>query len=348
MIGSQEAHMHRALARHQYQQIRQRKTSEGPSREPYGSVGSVEHRTKQASTGCFESIANFFGSILNGSTLKGKILRAVVVGGLAALTVFLVSNPVGWVVAAVGVGVFAGYLLGQFAIPTIKDCIKYGVSPMQMIEFKGSAWQRINGMRGVSPCEWLSGKRGENFNHVFTHPKTGAKLYLSALPNKNDPKFRALFRDGNIGAVFSINEPWEVHHKIGNSDPYTPREYADNGIDFHPYVFEDHGLVQEGLLNQTSEDIERALLAGKNCIVHCRAGVGRSSQLIAGNLIRFHNMGETEAAHLIRDGNGKDIQGRSQATIMRKLDDAVDKHGNLQRGLRHYASRNRGRGFAEP
>lgn len=46
MIGSQEACMHRALAQHQ--QIRQRKTSERPSRAEYGSVGSVEHRTKQA------------------------------------------------------------------------------------------------------------------------------------------------------------------------------------------------------------------------------------------------------------------------------------------------------------
>lgn len=348
MIGSQEAHMHRALAQHQYQQIRQRKTSERPSSEDYGSVGSVEHRTKQASTGCFQSIANFFGSVLNGSTLKGKILRAVVVGGLAALTVFLVSNPVGWVVAAVGVGVFAGYLLGQFAIPTIKDCIKHGVSPIQMVEFKISAWQRLNGMRGVSPCEWMSGKRGDNINHVFTHPVTGAKLYLSALPNKNDPAFRSLFQSGTIGAVFSINEPWEVNHRIGNSDPYTPREYADSGIDYNSYAFNDHGLVQEGLLNQTSEDIERALLAGKDCIVHCRAGVGRSSQLIAGNLIRFHDMDEATAAHLIRDGDGLDIQGRSQATIMKKLEDQVGKHGDVSYGLRHYAERNQGRGFAEP
>ena len=345
MIGSQEAHMHSTMARYQYQEIRQRKTGEGPSRELDNSVGSVEHRTKQASTGCFQAIGNFFGSVLNGSTLKGKILRAVVVGGLAALTVFLVSNPVRWVVAAVGVGVCAGYLLGQFAIPTIKDCIKHGVSPKQMIEFKMSAWQRLNGMRGVSPCEWMSGKRGDNINHVFTHPVSGAKLYLSALPNKNDPAFRKLFHSGTIGAVFSINEPWEVNHKIGNSDPYTPREYADSGIDYNSYAFNDHGLVQEGLLNQTSEDIEAALLAGKDCIVHCRAGVGRSSQLIAGNLIRFHDMSADEAASLIRDGNGRDIGGRSQATIMKKLEDKVDKHGHVSYGLRHYAEHNQGRGF---
>ena len=109
MIGSQEAHMHSALARNQYQQIRQRKPTGSPSGETQPIVGSVEHKTKQASTGCFQSIANFFGSVLNGSTLRGKIIRAAVVGGLAALTVFLVSNPVGWVVVAVGAGVFAGY-----------------------------------------------------------------------------------------------------------------------------------------------------------------------------------------------------------------------------------------------
>jgi len=343
MIGSQEAHMHRALAQHQYQQIRQRKPTGSPSGEAHARVDSVEHKTKQASTGCFKSIANFFGSVLNGSTLKGKIIRAVVVGGLAALTVFLVSNPVGWVVAAVGAGVFAGYLLGQFAIPTIKDCIKHGVSPKQMVEFKMSAWQRLNGMRGVSLCEWMSGKRGKNINHVFTH-QSGAKLYLSALPNKNDPAFRDLIESGKIGAVVSINEPWEVNHKIGDSDPYTPSDYEDRDIKYRPYVFEDHGLVQEALLDQTSKAIEEALLTGKDCIVHCRAGVGRSSQLIAGNLIRFQNRSDVQAARLIKNGNGANLEGRSQATIMKKLDSKV-VNGSVSFGLNHYAARNRGRGF---
>ncbi len=48
MIGSQEAHMHSALVRNQYQQIRQRKPTGSPSGETQPIVGSVEHKTKQA------------------------------------------------------------------------------------------------------------------------------------------------------------------------------------------------------------------------------------------------------------------------------------------------------------
>ena len=323
--------MQTALMRQRYQPISGGKR---PSKE----LDSVEHKTQQATTSCFQSLKNFFGSVLNGSTLKGKIFRAIVGGGVAALVTFaLASNPVGWMLVAIGFGAFAAYLLlGELAIPTIVDCIKYGVSPKQMIEFKISAWQRLNG--------W----RGDNINHVYTHPETGAKLYLSALPNKNDPAFRQIIKGGEIGAVFSINERWEVNHEIGNSSPYTPQEYDTLGIDYHSYAFNDHGLIQEGLLNQTSEDIENALLEGKNCIVHCRAGVGRSSQLIAGNLIRFGNMDADTAAQLIKYGDSRGIQGRSQATIMRKLDNKVDKHGEVSSyGLRHYATRNQGRGFLE-
>jgi len=295
--------------------------------------------------------SSLISSTLNGSTLKGKIIRSVLAGAGAALIAFFVfSNPVGWAVG-IGAAVFGVYLLAQLTIPTLIDAYKHDVRIDKMIEFKFSAWQRLNGMRGLGSYQrynpgvskvalWLDGMRGANIERVYVHPKTGASIYLSALPNKNDPKYDEIFASGEVGAVFSINEPWEIGHEIGNSKPYTRADYAERRIAYHTYQSMDHGLVDHDLLDAISDKMEAALLQGKSIVVHCRAGVGRSSQLVAANMIRHHQFEAGAAADHIKHGGlvpgtNTYTSGRFQATIHKKLGD--DEEGNP--GLYKYAER---------
>lgn len=279
-----------------------------------------------------EKSSGFFAKLLYEGGWKTKVARSLLVAGAAAGTLFLiVSNPVGWVIGTVAGTAFLVSLIAQYVLHTRSDAQKAteyareydsgasNVSFKQMAEFKLSAGMRRRGLKG------------DNYNHVYTHPN-GSKLILGSLPsNKNGDLGRLQAED--VKAVLSINEPWE-RHNFGDSEPVTSGQWGENSIDYHAIDVHDHSLLPTEQLDDAADFIHRELEEGKSVYVHCRAGVGRSAMGIAAYLIKYQGLSANEAAEQIKHGDGG-APGRSQSTIMKKLDD-VEKHGKVQQGLRTY------------
>ena len=254
--------------------------------------------------------------------------------GAAAGTLFLiVSNPLGWVIGAVAGTAFLVSLIAQYVLHTRSDAQKAteyarksdpeasSVSFKQMAEFRLSAWMRRHGLKG------------DNYNHVYTHPKTRARLFLGSLPSNKNGDLERLQQEG-VQGVLSINEPWE-RHNFGDSEPVTPEQWSEQGIHYQGIDVHDHSLLPRDQLDTSADFIRDELDAGRSVYVHCRAGVGRSAMGIAAYLIREAAMEPDDAATQIKHG-GHGAPGRSQSTIMKKLADK-EKHGKVQEGLRTYA-----------
>ncbi|MCP5490093.1 MAG: dual specificity protein phosphatase family protein [Chlamydiales bacterium] len=280
----------------------------------------VDYRVQEATKGVFKKIGDFFGKIINGDSLMQKIGLAILVGAVAGIAAaFFFSNPIGWIVFG---SVVVVTLIAQLIIPTIKDAYVHDVGFGQMLAFKFSAWKRS-----------LNDK---NYDHVFT-AQNGAKIFLGALPNHNTFDLSQLVLGENIGAVISVNEPWE-RKEIGVSRPYTSQEYRDAGINYYRVDADDHRLLERNELVYIADAIDMELAQGRNVYIHCRAGVGRSAMGVAAYLMMFQDMSADAAANQIKYGGGDGkyyAPGRKDSTIMRKLDDKVDKHSEIQVGLRN-------------
>lgn len=217
---------------------------------------------------------------------KSAIARSLVVTGVATAILFLiVSNPVGWVIGAVVAGSFATSFLSQLVIPKGK----------QKVEFEISALQRL--------C------KTKNYGPIATQQSKGG-LFLGALPNRLKEEGEHLANEKNVGAVLSINEPFETKPH-GLSLPHTEKDWRDLGVEQHLMLAKDHQLLDNDQLDEAADFIHNQLAAGKNVYVHCRAGVGRSSMAIAAYLIKYEGKTFDQACSIILDG-------RRKATIRKK------------------------------
>ena len=224
-----------------------------------------------------------------GDAVKGlarsRIFRAVVCTGLTVGVLFaLVSNPVGWMVTAAVVGGFAvGLLLGR-------PC-----KTKQKIEFEISALGRL-------------GKT--NYHEIFNQGE--AKIFLGALPNRITKDGEHLVNEEGVGAVLSVNEPWE-RDACGLSWPLKQEDWRQLDVEFQGVDVKDHTLLDDDQLNQGADFIHGQIEAGKNVYVHCRAGKGRSAMMIAAYLIKYREYSVDEACELIKSQ-------RDCSTIMKKTE----------------------------
>lgn len=219
----------------------------------------------------------------------------------------------GWAVG-IAVGVFAISLIAMQVMHTIADKntatqINRAFNPQapavgfkQMAEFRWSAWRRFG---------------NQNFNHVHTAP-SGAQIFLGALPNKSDPLYLYRMNTHKVGAVLSVNEPWE-RYNFADSVPFIRDDWQVLG-NYHSIDALDHYYLNFEQLDAAADFIHAEVSAGKNVYVHCKSGMGRSAMAIAAYLIKYENMSPQEVAQQIEYGNqDKGIQGRSISTIRDKL-----------------------------
>jgi len=118
----------------------------------------------------------------------------------------------------------------------------------------------------------------ERLYQVFTHPRTGARIFLSNLRSSQN---EGLLRTHNIRAVVNAC----VVYELCNLPAYRRLdgiEYLMLGIDDTP----DSDLTRAICLSQGF--IDRHLLNGHNVLVHCQAGQSRSVSLIIAYLILHH------------------------------------------------------------
>ncbi|MEM7175069.1 MAG: dual specificity protein phosphatase family protein, partial [Chlamydiota bacterium] len=195
---------------------------------------------------------------------------------------------------------------------------------IQRINFSMTAPWRANDYNEInyanSPCLQKELKKSQS--------NAPGKLYLGAMPVHNRGMFNKMVESLNLTSIEALNELFETK-EMWNSKPVTEKDWESKGIDYNLTVTNDHQLVSHDNLESIGKSIKETLLSGKNVYVHCRAGRGRSAMGVAAALIMMGATAE-EAANIIKES-------RPSSTIMKKLDDKIDKNTkDVQQGLRSF------------
>lgn len=236
--------------------------------------------TDKKMANCRSKISDLVQGIVNSRVFTALAVTAVAVGFLF----LLLSNPAGWVIAAVAVGVFVAVLF----MPT--------GSTKQMLEFEVSAAVRA--------------LKKKNF-HEIQIGRTSGKLFLGAIPNRLTSDGEKLANYEKVGAVLSLNEPRE-RRPTGLSLPYQAEDWKAMGVEYKMLNIHDHTLLDNESLDQAADFIYENIKAGKSVYVHCRAGVGRSAMAIAAYLIKYEYKTAEQAAEIIKTS-------RPCSTIKKKI-----------------------------
>ncbi|HSX37877.1 MAG TPA: dual specificity protein phosphatase family protein [Chlamydiales bacterium] len=149
------------------------------------------------------------------------------------------------------------------------------------------------------------------FRNSNYHQIEGYDIFLGALPNARIQSAKELKKNHDIGAVLSLNEPWE-RKPLLISIPHTKSQWNELNISYKEIDAIDHVLLSSDQMERSADYIHAQLSQKKKVYVHCRAGAGRSATAIAAYLIKYQNMGACQARDLIK-------KSRPLSTIHNKM-----------------------------
>jgi len=112
------------------------------------------------------------------------------------------------------------------------------------------------------------------------------RIALSARPRGGDwlADEVADWKRAGIAAVLTLLEPQEEEDLDLRGES---AEVRKQGLDFSSYPIPDRQVpASEAKLAQVLEELDRKLSSGKNVLVHCRQGVGRSGLVAACLLVK--------------------------------------------------------------
>ncbi len=136
-------------------------------------------------------------------------------------------------------------------------------------------------------------------------------ILLGHLPNAISNDAYRLIHDEHIGAILSVNEPWERKPSV-LSIPYT-HKWEDLGVTYHEVDALDHLSLNLEQMHDSADFIHEELNQNKRVYVHCRAGIGRSATAIAAYLIKYQNMSLAEALITVKTS-------RPRVTVFKKIE----------------------------
>lgn len=146
-------------------------------------------------------------------------------------------------------------------------------------------------------------------------PEQEGKLFISISPGKKDNKWnRDLEHDlnnivnGEINIIVCLLE-WAEMRMLNITD--YPIRAQEMGITFYHLPIKDRGVPQLKELTTLIPIIIQHLAAGKNVLIHCRAGLGRAGLMCACCLTHF-GYGGNDAIEVVRNQRPKAIQTTKQ------------------------------------
>ena len=138
--------------------------------------------------------------------------------------------------------------------------------------------------------------------HWLTGPWVG-KLALEARPRGGDwlPDEVAKWKRAGVGAVLSLLTTDEERDLNLRDES---KEVRASGLDFLSFPIEDRQVpTSETQLGEALERLNRFLSSGKNVVVHCRQGIGRTG-LVAACLLVKNGMSPGAAVEAVTAARG--------------------------------------------
>lgn len=222
-------------------------------------------------------VGDLVGGLGRSRTLRAIVVTSIVTALATGVLFLVLSPPPQWMMGAViGSGLAVGFLLGV--------CIQLPNSGLQKTGFEYSILGRL--------CI------AKNYDEIYQ--LNGAKLILGAIPNRLRLEGERLANEEGVGAVLSINEPWE-RNPLGLSIPYQERDWEELEVIYETYDVDDHTLLDIDSLQKSADFINRQLEGGKGVYVHCRGGAGRSAMAVAAFLIKHQKFSVDEVCKLIKE-----------------------------------------------
>lgn len=144
----------------------------------------------------------------------------------------------------------------------------------------------------------------------FIETPASGRLATAGRPRSGEQLARemARLREAGVEVLASVLSPSEVSALGLDAE----REYAAGaGIEFLSFPFEDHGLPASDVsVTRFTAALAQRVAEGKTVVVHCRAGIGRSSLMAAVTLMRLE-------PGLTADTAAKRIRRRAASTCLR-------------------------------
>ncbi len=119
------------------------------------------------------------------------------------------------------------------------------------------------------------------------YSKITDNLYLGRLPLKNTGDDIAIQKEG-ISAVLTMTERFENTTSSLVADPVRPEEWQQLGIKHEQIEIQDFTPPREAELERAVAIVSNWLKNGEKVLVHCKAGRGRSAEVVIAYLYQKH------------------------------------------------------------
>jgi atypical dual specificity phosphatase len=119
-------------------------------------------------------------------------------------------------------------------------------------------------------------------------------LHLGALP-LNELGSMEYIQHHNINDIICLVEDFEITKTLLHN-PITQEQYNQHNIQFHHYPTPDYNPVDIQTITDICQRIHQLRQQGRNVLVHCKAGRGRSAMIVAAYLVMTHEQPNPLAA----------------------------------------------------
>ncbi len=142
-------------------------------------------------------------------------------------------------------------------------------------------------------CRCLSGQW--NWHDKIGDYHEGGSIHLGIIPHDSFfYDFMGFMKKEGINVVVCITKRFENNYGTFQA-PIKLSAYLEEGIDVYQSPEEDFVTLSVKSLGRITEYMDSKLKAGKKIYTHCKAGRGRSAQVVVAYLVRYKNMTVNEA-----------------------------------------------------
>ncbi len=122
-------------------------------------------------------------------------------------------------------------------------------------------------------------------------PDIKGKIGMGHAPGYTSHRFDDFksIKDQEISKIYCLQEEDELHYLTNREDNFDKRrEYLEGiGIDFVSSPIGDFRIPTEDQAKELTDSILSDIKAGRNVLIHCMGGLGRTGTIVGCTLVRF-------------------------------------------------------------